>query len=159
MGQKRTFGKVQLMSALPPKADIAITTVVMSALCQKRTSQVCAVNRFLFSDRLRRREAAGGPIFFDTLPQKGAQKNRSCVRYSAELLLVKLELCRRDGYGSLSLPEHRLSCSRLPSRRGSVDHDGHVPVTCLACKFVHLVNPKTGEVRSSPKHDTPQNSS
>jgi len=51
---------------------------VMSALCQKRTSQVCAVKRFLFSDRLRRRERASGPIFFDALPQKGAQKSLLC---------------------------------------------------------------------------------
>jgi hypothetical protein len=103
---------------LYPQKRTFIERVGMSALCQKRTSQVCAVNRFLFSDRPRRREAAGGPIFFDTLPQKGAQKNRSCVRYRAEPLLVKLELCRWDGYGSLSLPEHRLSCSRLHGRGG-----------------------------------------
>src|SRR5262249_28223110 len=92
----------------------------MSALCQKRTSQVCAVNRFLFSDRLRRREAAGGPIFFDTLSQKGAQKNRSCVRYRAEPLLVKLELCRRDGYGSLSLPEHPFVFKATRPRRNQL---------------------------------------
>ena len=26
------------------------------------------------------------------------------------------------------------------------DHDAYEPVTCLACKQVHLVNPKTGEL-------------
>jgi hypothetical protein len=26
------------------------------------------------------------------------------------------------------------------------DYDGYVPVTFLACKLMHLVNPKTGEV-------------
>jgi len=66
----------------------------MSALCQKQTSQVCAVKRFLFSDRLRGREAAGGPIFFSIAhlavhcPKKERNKNRSCVRYRADLLLV-----------------------------------------------------------------------
>src|SRR5262249_8771414 len=104
-------------SLYPQKQTLELSRE-MSTLCQKRTSQVCAVKRFLFSDRLRRREAAGGPIFFETLPPKRAQKKTSCVRYRAEPLLVKLELCRRDGYGSLSLPEHRLSCSRLHSRGG-----------------------------------------
>jgi hypothetical protein len=28
----------------------------------------------------------------------------------------------------------------------SSDHDGYEPVTCLACKQVHRVNPKTGKV-------------
>jgi hypothetical protein len=27
----------------------------------------------------------------------------------------------------------------------SPDHDFYVPVRCLACKLLHLVNPKTGE--------------
>jgi hypothetical protein len=59
---------------LYPQKRTLLSVIGMSAKCQKRTSQVCAVKRFLFSDRLRRREAAGGPIFFDTLPQKGAQQ-------------------------------------------------------------------------------------
>jgi hypothetical protein len=33
--------------------------------------------------------------------------------------------------------------------RTPADHDGCVPVTCLACKFVHLVNPKSAEVVAS----------
>ena len=28
----------------------------------------------------------------------------------------------------------------------SRDHDAYEPVTCLACKLVHLVNPKSGKV-------------
>src|SRR5262249_27526855 len=39
LGQKRTLGKVRLMSALPPKADMD-RRAVMSALCQKRTYAV-----------------------------------------------------------------------------------------------------------------------
>jgi hypothetical protein len=30
------------------------------------------------------------------------------------------------------------------------DCDHYVPVTCLACKLVHLVKPKTGEVLGDP---------
>jgi len=41
-----------------------------------------------------------------------------------------------------------------PAEEESVDHDGHVPVTCLACKFVHLVNPKTGEVLAETRPPT-----
>jgi hypothetical protein len=29
------------------------------------------------------------------------------------------------------------------------DYDRYVPVTCLACKSVHLVNPKTGEAAAT----------
>src|SRR5215469_12894876 len=36
LGQKQTLGKVRLMSALPPKADM-VERLGMSALCQKRT--------------------------------------------------------------------------------------------------------------------------
>ena len=36
----------------------------------------------------------------------------------------------------------------------SADHDGHVPVTCLACKLMHLVNPKTGEVLAETRPPT-----
>jgi hypothetical protein len=28
----------------------------------------------------------------------------------------------------------------------AADYDIYVPVTCLACKFTHLVNPTSGEV-------------
>ena len=38
LGHKRTFAVQNGMSALPPKADIR-RHIVMSALCQKRTSQ------------------------------------------------------------------------------------------------------------------------
>jgi predicted RNA-binding Zn-ribbon protein involved in translation (DUF1610 family) len=31
----------------------------------------------------------------------------------------------------------------------SADQDANIPVTCLACKFVHFVIPKTGEVVAS----------
>jgi hypothetical protein len=30
------------------------------------------------------------------------------------------------------------------------DRNAYEPVTCLACKQVHLVNPKTGEVLGNP---------
>ena len=30
------------------------------------------------------------------------------------------------------------------------DRDAYEPVTCLACRQVHLVNPKTGEVLGVP---------
>ena len=42
MGQKQTLRCILVMSALPPKADIAEVTGV-SALCQKRT--FCAAHR------------------------------------------------------------------------------------------------------------------
>ena len=65
----------------------------MSALCQKRTSQVCAVKRFLFSDRLS--DAKRRAVTFFSIAhlavhcrKQERNKNRSCVRYRADLLLV-----------------------------------------------------------------------
>jgi hypothetical protein len=37
LGQKHTFGSGNPMSALPPKADIVLSAIAMSALCQKQT--------------------------------------------------------------------------------------------------------------------------
>jgi hypothetical protein len=36
----------------------------------------------------------------------------------------------------------------------SADQDANIPVTCLACKFVHFVIPKTGEVVASSDQPT-----
>ena len=41
-----------------------------------------------------------------------------------------------------------------PAEDESVDHDGHVPVTCLVCKLMHFVNPKTGEVLAQTRPPT-----
>jgi hypothetical protein len=54
------------------------------------------------------------------------------------------------GYGRLSLPQRWLSRARLHTRRATGRYDDYVPVTGLACKAVHLVDPKTGEVLAEP---------
>ena len=120
---------------------------------------MCAVKRFLFSDRLRGREAAGGHIFFDSsprgsLPQTGAQqKSLLCTlpcgsiagdSNYADGMVTVLYRCPNTGF----------RVQGYPAEEESVDHDGHVPVTCLACKFVHLVNPKTGEVLGQTRPPT-----
>ena len=97
LGQKQTFGHVRAMSALPPKADM-VGTVVMSALCQKRTSAL-----------------------FDHLV--GASKQRLRPGESKRLggleIDDQLKLCRRlhwkVGRPTLSLRDAQ------PSARGSAD--------------------------------------
>jgi hypothetical protein len=53
----------------------------------------------------------------------------------------------KHGDPPLSLPEYRPSGARLVRDNGSVNGDEtYEGVTCLACRQVHMVNPKTGKV-------------
>ncbi len=43
-------------------------------------------------------------------------------------------------------PNTRFRVQGYTAEDEPTDREGYVPVTCLACKVVHLVNLKTGEV-------------
>ena len=89
-----------------------------------------------------------------SLPQKGAQqKSLLCTlpcgsiagdSNYADGMVTVLYRCPNTGF----------RVQGYPAEEESVDRDGHLPVTCLACKFVHLVNPKTGEVLGQTRPPT-----
>jgi hypothetical protein len=75
-----------------------------------------------------------------------AQKNRACVRYDADPLFATRVIermatviyrCPNTGF--------RVQGYTVDETVRS-DQDSYEPVTCLACKLMHLVNPKSGEV-------------
>jgi hypothetical protein len=81
-----------------------------------------------------------------TILKTQRKKNRAYVRYRAyplaafalpENMAAMLYLCPNTGFRVQGY-----TVDETISR----DHDAYEPVTCLACKLVHLVNPKSGKV-------------
>jgi hypothetical protein len=77
---------------------------------------------------------------------KRSAKNRAYVRYDTDLLLVT-GVTRREWLPSfIAVLTPAFAFKATPSINEARDHDAYKPVTCFACKLVHLVNPKTGKV-------------
>jgi hypothetical protein len=77
---------------------------------------------------------------------ENAEKIRAYVRYRADLFLV-IRIKRRMATVLYHCPNTGFRVQGYTEGETiAPDHDGYVPVTCLACKLVHLVNAKTGKV-------------
>jgi len=93
-------------------------------------------------------KAVGFPRLTALLFEQRETRTAAFVAYGA-VRYVAMRYLRGMATVLYQCPNTGFRVQGYTDERSPADHDGCVSVICLACKFVHLVNPKSGEVVAS----------